>query len=447
MSTDKIQVIHYDNRRCSFSESVDFKINNKTIPTPTFAPRIKNEDELNLYLDIKANYEPKQLSAYVIRLVDVNRTIQPRLKRAGQKNLLGESIDPNFDRSLKNDILLVDPALEYLYYYSMIDRLKSSYSISSVIRKYAENIIRIEDSHNQNQKTKQNSGLSWESRDAEHTNFWSCIYKDATSRMKLIRDTYIAELQSRADILIPPVPLITSPYLLNVALDINEKFRVLTSGKGDCADYFILKRQILRNDSVMDKIKSHVSESESHLTIFKIKDLDLTNPDYALERNAFKKLLEELFLVSQHEENKSFALFEAGYQAFPAALCSFAIVSTSPSLDREDRRATQGQPISEFANWYDPETMTMRNKDTLTTKVENNNEIFPCSCHACNIGIPLTKENNALKYNHRVREHFLFTRENEMHEVVDAIEKQNASMGFDKLLRSDLKMLVDVIPR
>lgn len=450
MNTE-LKIKHYPERKCRFSESVDFEVNNKSIPTPTFAPRLKNDGELNTYLDMKLKHDPKQLSAFVIRLVDVRRTIQYRLRKAEQINLFGQSLDEPLAESLNRDIILVDPALEYLYYHTMLDRLKGSSLIPSVIRKYAEKVSagidklkrdreKLKGSHQKPTQTIE------EYRDTQHTNFWNCIYKDANKRIKLIRDTYTAELMSRADVLIPPVPLITCPHLLTVAIDMNEKFRALAGDKGECADYFILKRQMLKNESVMDRIITYITSSESHLTILKIKDSDLTIVDYALERNAFGKLLEELFLVSQHIENKVFALFEAGYQAFPAAVCSFAIVSTAFNLDRDDRRATQGQTISEFANYYDPESMTMRNRDALIAKTQNNKGIVSCYCPECTSGIPLIKE-TALEYNKRVKRHFLFARENEMQEIVDAINKQSVSMAFNKLENSDLKILSALLPR
>lgn len=450
LDTSKIQIVHYGHRKCRFSESVDFRVNGKTITTPTFAPRIKNDNELDIYLDVKTSSGAKNLSAYVVRLFDTKRTIQYRLKKSEQRNLIGETLDPKFSNSLKEDIILIDPALEYLYYYPMMNRLRHSSSMPRLIRKYAEQVIEgveslqkiNEEKKHNNQKTDSITAF----RDAQHTNFWSCIYKDANSRIKLIRDTCTSELQFHSDILIPPVPLITNPHLLKVTFDMNEKFRALSSDKGECADYFILKQQILKNESVMDSIKAYVADSESALTIFKLKYADLTNPDYALERNAVKKLFEELFLLSQHTDNKAFALFEAGYQTFPAALCSFALVSTAYNLDRGDRRATQGQPISEYANWYDPESMTLRNHDVLSVTTKNNNGILPCYCPECTKKPSLLRE-NPIEYNKRVKRHFLFSREYEMQSVIDAIERQNVSMGFDKLQRSDLRILTGLLPR
>lgn len=450
--SNRLKIKHYPERKCRFSESVDFEVNNKTIPTPTFAMRLKNDGELNAYLEIKNQHNPTQLSAYVIRLVDVKRTIQHRLKKTEQTNLLGQSLDEPFAESLKQDVIFIDPALEYLYYHTMLDRLKGSPLMPNIVRKYAEKIdaevtrLKQEREVLKEKHERPNQTLE-EYRDSQHTNFWSCVYKDANKRIKLIRDIYTAELMSRADVLMPPVPLITCPHLLNVAIDMNEKFRALAGDKGECADYFILKRQMLKNENIVDKIITHITNSESHLTIFKIKDFDLTNVDYALERAMFKKLIEELFLISQHIENKAFALFEAGYQAYPAAVSSFAIISTAFNLDRDDRRAAQGQPISEYANWYDPDSMTMRNRDALITKTRNNGGYVACYCPECTSGRSLIKE-SALEYNKRVKRHFLFTRENEMHEIVDAIvNRKNVSMAFDKLERSDLRILSGIIPR
>ena len=52
-----------------------------------------------------------------------------------------------------------------------------------------------------------------------------------------------------------------------------------------------------------------------------------------------------------------------------------------------------------------------------------------------------------VEYNRLAKEHYLLCREQEMKEIVTAIEKQESQMGFEKILRSSLKNLADVMPR
>jgi hypothetical protein len=263
-----------------------------------------------------------------------------------------------------------------------------------------------------------------------------------------MRDTFALELKCRADILVPPVPLITNSHLLNVAILMNEKSRAfapaLDNEKRECADYFIIKPQILRNEHIMSTIKEYVSDSETLLTLFKFKNLNLCDETLALERIAFKSFLMELALVTQHSEKKAFGLLEAGNQTFPAAFSSFAIVSTGFNLDREDRRKDQ-KDLSPFANRYDPTNMTMQNKETFLTTVKNNHAI-PCDCQICT-ETPDVPKDDFIEYNRIAKAHYLLCREQEMKEIVTGIEKQESQMGFEKLQRSSLKNLIDIIPR
>jgi|GEM_PF-6547962 len=442
MSANKLEVIHYKDRRCKHSESVDLKINNKTLISPVFAPRLKNANELNLFLEIQSNNVPIHLSAYVVRLFDIGKTLGYRLKKASQTNLLGETTDAVFSSSLERDLILIDPALEYLFYIANMSRLEHSPYVSSLIRAYARRFIK--DRENVKKAGKEAPISANKSREIMHTNFWSCMYKEANKRMKLIRDTFHAEMKYRADLFIPPVPLVTSPYLLDVAIFMNEKSQAYVEGKIECADYFVLKPHILTNDSMMATIKQYIENSPSPLTIFKFKNLNLNHEDLSLERRAFRDLLAELSFLSQHVENKAFAFFEVGNQTFVSALSSVAFVSTAFNLDREDRR--RHTEVTRFASWYDPDSMTLRNKKTFETVIENNNGNIPCHCPVCSSS-PSFIDNEFTEYNRKTKMHYLHRREQEMKEIYEAIEKQDALMGFDKIRRSSLKNLVDVIPR
>lgn len=451
MSASKILVTHYSHRKCKFSESVDLEINNKTLVTPTFAPRLKSDGDMNRYSTVRNTYSPRQLSAYVVRLLDAGRTLYPTLKKTATSKLIADqtTLDKKFAPQLGKKVLLIDPALEYLYYATNMERLVNTPFVSRTIRKYLRNFLekskKLENERSEGKKKVISKKLFV---DSEHTNFWTCVYKDTNMRIRLIRDTLNVELRAEADVLVPPVPLITSPHLLDVAIFMNEKSRALSSALSEekrvCADYFIIKLKVLRNQRMMSTIKEYVSNSESPLTLFKFKNLDLCDPSKALERSAFKSFLMELSLVAHHVENKAFGLLEAGNQTFPAAFSSFAIVSTGFNLDREDRRR-DSKDIPPFANRYDPDNMTMQNRETFLQTVENNDNVISCRCKVCteNPTIP----NNFIDYNRRAKEHYLLCREQEMIEIITAIEKQESQMAFEKLQRSSLKNLIDIIPR
>lgn len=447
-SNSKIQITHYPERKCKFSESMDLVINNKTVVTPVFAPRLKSDGELKVYSTVKSLYSPRHLSVQVVRLLDAGRTVYSNIRRKIPLNIVDQTLNTPPPQSGEN-VLLIDPALEYLYYTTNMERIANTPFVPRAVNTYVKNFM-VKTKKMIDAKKKGEEVTSTQLfRDAEHTNFWSCVKNDTNMRTKLMRDTFTLELKCRADVLVPPVPLITNSHLLEIAILMNEKSRAfapaLDDEKRDCVDYFIIKSNILRNEHVMSTIKEYVADSETPITLFKFKNLDLCNTDLALERAAFKSFLMELALVTQHSDKKAFGLLEAGNQTFPAAFSSFAIVSTGFNLDREDRRKEQ-QDISPFANRYDPVNMTMQNKETFLTTLKNNGHTIPCDCKVCTEN-PNVPEHDFIDYNRLAKEHYLLCREQEMIEIVNAIEKQESQMGFDKILRSSLKNLTDIMPR
>lgn len=446
-SNSKIQITHYPERKCKFSESMDLVINNKTVVTPAFAPRLKSDGELKVYSTVKGLYSPRHLSVQVVRLLDAGRTVYSNIRRKIPLNIVDQTLATPPPQSGEN-VLVIDPALEYLYYTANMERIANTPFVPRAVNTYVKNYMAKEKRLVEAKASGEEATSTQLLREAEHTNFWSCVEKDTNMRTKLMRDTFTLELKCRADLLVPPVPLITNAHLLNIAILMNEKSRAfapaLDDEKRDCVDYFVIKPSILRNEHMISTIKEYVADSEASITLFKFKNLDLCNTDLALERAAFKSFLMELALVTQHSEKKAFGLLEAGNQTFPAAFSSFAIVSTGFNLDREDRRKEQ-QDISPFANRYDPENMTMQNKDTYLTTVNNNHGI-PCDCQVC-IENPEVPTHDFIEYNRIAKEHYLLCREQEMKEIVNAIERQESQMGFEKILRSSLKNLVDIMPR
>ena len=448
MSSSRIEITHHPERKCKFSESMDLTINNKKLVTPTFSPRLKSESELKIYSTVRSLYDPQYLSAQVVRLLDAGRTVYYPKKHKVPLNIVDQTLSTPPPQSGEN-VLLIDPALEYLYYTANMGRIANTPFVPRAVNTYVKNYMAKEKKIVEAKKKGEEALSTQLLRDAEHTNFWSCVDKDTNMRTKLMRDTFTLELKCGADVLVPPVPLITNAHLLNIAIMMNEKSRAfapaLDDEKRDCADYFIIKSQILKNEHIMSTIKEYVADTETSITLFKFKNLNLCDETLALERAAFKSFLMELALVTQHSEKKAFGLLEAGNQTFPAAFSSFAIVSTGFNLDREDRRKDQ-KDISPFTNRYDPTNMTMQNKETFLTVLENNENTIPCDCSICTTN-PDTPRNDFIEYNRLAKEHYLLCREKEMKEIVEAIEKQESQMGFDKIMRSSLKNLADIIPR
>jgi hypothetical protein len=440
MSYHRLEVIHYPDRRNKFSKSVDLKIAQKKIMTPSFSLRLKNKEELDLFLRVKSRHSFSFLSTYVVRLFDAPKTLYPKIKALSQRRLFGGIIEEDFSSSLSRDVIFIDPALEYLYYYAenTLARITSLFFLPKILRDYAKRCLK-------EKKIMEKSSDFQKWRMAFHRKFWNDIYEDDSKRTRMIRDIHNLEIKNKADILIPPVPLITSPRLLDISFLINERSRELARGKKESADYFLLRVDALKKNEIMDRIKRHIENSEdTRLTIFKFKYMNLNDEEKTLERNAYKALLMELSFLAQQVENKAFMLLEGANQTFPSALTGFDIVSSSFNGDKEDRHSRIER--SPFAKWYDPEYMIFRSRDELMQIIRNNDGAVPCHCPICT-SLSAFLTDDFTEYNRNVKMHYIFSRENEMKEVFNAIKRKTTAMGVDKLQRSSLKNLIDLIPR
>jgi hypothetical protein len=438
MSYNRLQVTRYSDRTDKLSKSVDLKIGQKKITTPNFALRAKNKEELDLLLHMKLEYTMNFLSSYVVRLFDAPRTLYHSIKELPQKKLFAEISKSPFSSSLERDLITIDPALEYLHYdvENILSKITSNFFLPKPVRDYAKRCLT-------EKKVRERAEYRrW--REAFHRKFWNEIYNDDSKRTKMIRDFHNLEIKNKADILIPPVPLITSNRLLDIALLINERSRELSRGKKESADYFLLRSDALRKDEIMDRIKRHIESSDdTRLTIFKFKYMKLNDEEKILEKKAYKSLLMELSLISQHIENKAFMLLESGVQLFPSALTGFDIVSSSFSGDKEDRHfRTEYSP---FAKWYDPEYLIYHGREQFLEIIKNNNGIVPCNCPVCTTPSSYLTD-DFTEYNRNVKMHYLFCKEKEMREIFDAIKRKTTAMAIDKIQRSQLKNLIDLIP-
>jgi len=438
MSTSRLEVIHYPDRSSDFSKSFDLKIGQKTIMTPNFCVRLKNSEELDLLLTMKSKHSPSFISSYVVRLLDTPRTLYSKIRAIPQRSLFGSTMEEPFSSSLNRDLIFIDPALEHLHYHAenTLPKIASLFFLPKILREYAQRCIK-------ERKVREKKDFQkWQ--EAFYRRFWTDIYEDDSKRTRLIRDIHTLEIKNKADVLIPPVPLITSSHLLDIAILINERSGEFARGKRESADYFLLRVDALRKDEIMDRIKQHIENSEdTRLTILKFKYMNLNSEERALEKTAYKSLLMELSLIAQHAENKAFMLLEGANQVFPSALTGFDIVSSSFNGDKEDRHS-RGER-SPFAKWYDPEYMIHRSREELMQIISNNGNIVPCNCPICTTPSSFLTD-DFIEYNQNVKLHYLFSRNTEMKEIFEAVKQKTTRMGVDKLQRSQLKNLVDLIP-
>ena len=125
-------------------------------------------------------------------------------------------------------------------------------------------------------------------------------------------------------------------------------------------------------------------------------------------------------------------------------MTGFNIVSTSFNGDKDDRHSRKKR--SPYGKWYDPEYMIYRSREELF-KIINNSEqkTIPCSCPPCSSPATFMTDDES-EYNRKVKAHYIFAREAEMKEIYDAIKNRTIGMARDRVDRSQLGNLKDLIP-
>ena len=425
-----------ETNRDRYARTAELKVAGKTIQTPSFCTLIHKRHELDLFMSLKSSCQASHLSALILRIFDVNK-IMPKPMRYAQTDMFGKIVKDKLSLFMENHLLFIDPALEYLYYESLMGEFATNPRTPKVIADYVTECItrKYKESHTKYQKWKNSS----------HNRFWDEISKNASKRTALIRDFLSYEIFYGADILIPPTPLIASREMLRSAIAINDQSKEISRGlyKKECANYFLLRDNVLKDENLIDEIKKYLMTDSTHLTIFKFKYLDLLKTGSMVERENYRILLDDLSYLSEHDKNRAFMVLENGYQCFLSACVGFDIVSTSITGYDREVSFSEAPP---YGAWYDPRLMINRSFEDVKRIFVNNGNRLPCPCSACR-SITDIEVLEATEWKEKRRFHYAWNMNTSMEQIARAIKERNIELARDKLARSELTVLKDIIPR
>ena len=438
--------------RDRFARTTRTSIGEKTILTPCFAPRLTKSpkyDELELFMHLRSIQPTDYLGMHVVRLFDLQKTIDPRLLRKHQTTLDKSFIEEAFLRFQKDNVFLVDPSLEYLFYETHIRRLASTPNLPDPITEYGEKcVLRKEETTSQNYK-------NW--RRAYHSKFWHEMDKDRRARNRMTGELLDYQMERDVDIAIPPVPLATNESLFDIALSINRVSREIVRANYEnaerCATYFMFPTWILtRGESIKKYILSnlvdYIRRVPAKLTILKFKYLDI-GQNRIVEREEIGNLLKHIALIRKAQPERLFMLLEAGIYASPLATLGFDIVSTSLTAHDGDG----GFSLEKRGQWFDLKEMVTRSIEDVWTMYKNGENNFPCYCSACKNMSKKLREFSSYKdididtWNMFRREHYCLLMNEIMRQTDQAIEDKQIELYSEKLINSELALLKDLIPR
>src|SRR2546422_9014607 len=170
-----------ETRRDRFAREADLRIGEIAFPTPHFAVLLRTRDEFDLFIHMKRQHSLKRVSSCTVRLFDAPFTIIPKLRELEQTTIHGTYLDTGFRSLVKNALVFVDPATEYLFYESSLQRFASSTLIPQPFREYSLTCKR--------QKAKLPADEYGKWKTAFHRKFWNEMYEDPKRRIQLVGET------------------------------------------------------------------------------------------------------------------------------------------------------------------------------------------------------------------------------------------------------------------
>ena len=437
--SQKLVVKEVDKDR--FARATEITLSEKAISTPNFCTLVKNDREFSSLQRLSLLAGVEYLGSYVIRLFDTSDTIIPKLRSQEQMVLpYNKSIEELFINFNRKNIVFIDPSLEYLLYEFYARKFPK------VLRKIREGtqlqllLDYLEERDNRKETTDPSEYQLW--KRAFHRKFWHTLDRDHLKRNEFIGDFLDLENMCGADVYIPPVPIVDSEGMLDIAMRINRLTRAIAPRTKPCATYLLIQKGVLRNDSLVKKIIAVLEADQSQLTIIKIKNLDLWNSGQVVQKESYKKLMDTMLEIRRENPDKIYVAFENWYQCFISACYGFDIVSsTMHGFDRDSEYGT-----NTYGSWFDPDLMYYVPFDALKKIVKNTDNRLPCHCSACKQISSLESVERDVWYIRR-REHYVITMNEYMKMIRRAIRDRNIELAREKIINSDISGLKNLIPR
>ena len=424
-----------------FARATQVTLGEKTILTPNFCTLVKNEKEFNSLMRLSLLTETKQLGSYVIRLFDTLNTIIPKLQKQNQRVLpSNKSIEEFFLRFNRKNVVIIDPSLEYLLYEFHAGKFLRNLGKIREAKQLDILLHYLKKRDATKQTLADDEYEPW--KKAFHRKFWYDIDRNPVERGKFVGDFLDLETMCGTDVLIPPVPIVDSEGMLDIAMRINALTKAIAPRTKPYATYFLLQKGVLRNDALIKKIVALLKADPTQVTIIKFKNLDLWNPGRIVQRENYKKLMDAMYETRKKNPSKLYIALENWYQSFPSACYGFNIVSTS--MHGYDRDSEFGKNAR--GSWFDPDVMWYIPYNDLKKSIKNTENRLPCYCSVCKSISNLDKI-DIDSWNMLRREHYVLTMNEYMRMIKEAIEDKNIELAREKLANSELSRLQNLIPR
>jgi hypothetical protein len=362
--------------------------------------------------------------------------IREHESRLSITTLSGELVEKSYKELKNGKLWVIDPCTDELYYKN--ENIKEAFSkcieLSSDVREFLTRM------------TPDNYNLQWDNLN-NNTAFF----------MKFVGDFVKCQGQLKSDIICPPVPLITadSPdHLIELWHKIVRTTGVLakTLLEKNSAIVLNLHYNLFRRPAKLNSLFKKLSEMVSDSTISEIKAIIIKLQGEELESDTGETRARfRQFMIAMGK----YAILTKR-AIFMLDTSSVGLICISLGLDGfiEPLNGVVGSRIAmskdKHGRYYHPDGLKFTRFNDLKAIYANNNQKLPCHCSSCLQINSRDLENDVSldEWNNARRSHLLECRNAEIEEYHETIEDNTISNAIvDKVQRSDIKNLLDVLPK
>jgi hypothetical protein len=426
-----------------FARTAIFKLvaRKKQIDMPVGGITIRTEHEAGAYAEFKLNYGSPHLGIINAQLVNASETTLPFTNQ--NLRFFTEYPEGALTPVLNNSVIMVDSCTEYPRYDldEKLKKIEDSQLIPSLQRKHVTQVRQLKD-------------MLWE-RDREEYNarkldmvdtYWNRIDSSASLRAQYIEEALANERLSGGDYGLPPVPVLSDGWSLEIAERMNDLSRRLWSGRFPCATYFVCDPRILEDAHLVDSLISYLrsiapTNGDSDVVVFKFKEFNITHAESkASQRTGYGELLGRIRQLKKEYNRRLFVLLDAGLQAYPSIVAGFDAVVTSFTGHVDDSRFSTTKENRGWGSYYDRKRM-------IHVKFSRDLELSKlCACPVCE---PVTNLRAITKdfWNFAVcRPHYAMILNSYPSEVKRLVAERNIQEARSPLEASDISNLKSLIP-
>lgn len=427
---NRLRVKEIDRDR--FMRTAECTIGVRSLVYPSFSPLLRTEvpNEVEILFSTKRRFPLQHVDTAVVRVFDAESLLAPQLDKERNLTLEGTPVRGNLSAFLEQNLLIPDPATEYLYFEDYYTRFMRK-SMPRPVREYAASCAA-------KKKGMKLADFNLAKR-RWHEKFWLDMHSSLRTLNQLVGEFMDLE-QKFFPIQVPPSPLIIDGELLEIAKQVNRLSRAISESRDrECTTYLPLHAEAVHDSQILEEILEYIEHDNAPLTILKIKNLDLTGLREFDGRENYRNLLARLVDIKSNNPRRAFMLLEAANQFWVSWQ---AFDSMSGSLTGMDVDVHYGK--DRFGYWWDPIQLVPRKHSDFVRKYTNEGSRFGTHCPPCASIVGNVPE--ADQYHTYRREHRLHDMDQKADTISRAIGNKTSGVLFNTVLyNSALSSLHDCL--